>query len=194
MWRYVILAAVLVLAACSGGGDDVVTKLRMEGASMEPAFFNGDEVTVLRYKSPVQGGDLIAFHPPTSTDRTVVKRVIAVPGQTIEIRLQYGPSGKDLIGSQVQVDGTVLDEPYVEKITECNRQLGCIFSVPSENSPSVPNSRSSPVSMEAPLDNAVCQTTACYFVMGDNRINSADSRMGWLVPVDNIIGYVKPIR
>jgi hypothetical protein len=44
--------------------------------------------------------------------------------------------------------------------------------------------------VEPEAERQACETTGCYFVMGDNRQRSADSRQGWLVPAENIIGYV----
>ncbi len=190
MRRLGILLVILTATACGSGKADVITTLPIEGAAMEPALTNGEQVDVLRYDSPVKTGDLIAFYAPASLNRAMVKRVIAGPGQTVQIVEVYGPSGKDMVGSEVHVDGQRLEEPYVNGITECDRQFGCSFQAPTNPQPAVPTAGASPLSMVIGQGQPECERTACYFVMGDNRPNSADSRQGWLVPVDNIIGYV----
>jgi signal peptidase I len=150
---------------------------------MEPKFSNLDVLDVLRYTAPVATGDIIVFHAPTSPNREFVKRVIAGPGQQVEV----------VDGVEVRVDGQRLDEPFVKGLTQCNKQSACSFRIPPNLQPSIPGPGASPISnlIAGPVvDNLACQTTACYFVMGDNRQNSSDSRQGWLVPVDNIIGYI----
>jgi signal peptidase I len=150
---------------------------------MAPTFSNLDVLAVLRYTAPVAPGDIIVFQAPTSPNRDFVKRVIAGPGQEVEI----------IDGVEVRVDGHRLDEPHANGITQCNKQFGCSFRIPPNLQPSIFGHAASPISnlIGGPVvDNSACQTTACYFVMGDNRQNSSDSRQGWLVPVDNIIGYI----
>lgn len=162
---------------------------------MNPTLSSGEEADVLRYKAPIVPGDIIVFPAPTSVDRQFIQRVIAGPGQAVEIVNHSGPSGRDIESSEVRVDGQTLDEPYAIGVTECSRQLGCMFTVPGTQDPPVPDQDPSPISIQPPnYDNSACQTTACYFVMGDNRQNSSDSRQGWLVPVDNIIGYINVSR
>ncbi len=155
---------------------------------MEPKFSNLDVLDVLRYTAPVATGDIIVFHAPTSPNREFVKRVIAGRGQYTRI--------DDGVG--VRVDNQLLDEPYVKGVTQCQGQFGCSFLVPSNPQPAIPIPDSSPISIPIDelglLDALPCKTTACYFVMGDNRQNSSDSRQRWLVPVDNIIRYVESGR
>ena len=43
-----------------------------------------------------------------------------------------------------------------------------------------------------PIEDETCAVKGCYFVMGDNRQNSSDSRQGWVVPAENIRGYIAP--
>lgn len=61
----------------------------------------GEKVSL--YFSDPEPGDVVIFDSPLDEDETLVKRVIAVGGQTI-----------DLVDGVVYVDGEALDEPYVE--------------------------------------------------------------------------------
>ena len=161
---------------------------RVEGASMVPSLENGEYLIVnkLSYAKldmslfnvlpfyeagadPVthlwgkpHRGDVIVFRAPTSPNRDFIKRIIGLPGDTIEITSN----------GQVILNGTILDEPYITGTTNCNNSCEPV-TIPAEGS------------AEA---RAECGSDACYFVMGDNRQNSSDSRQKWLVPEENIIG------
>ncbi len=94
----------------------------VEGASMSPTFTNGDLLIVskLAYRSfdiawlpwsdneawqpfgDPSPGDVVVFHFPGNTDRDFIKRVIATPGQTVEVT-----------GGQLYVDGVLADEPFI---------------------------------------------------------------------------------
>ena len=72
--------------------------------SMENTIKVGDQVwseKITYYMRDPQYGDIITFEDPEISGRTLIKRVIATEGQTV-----------DLIGGQVYVDGVALDEPY----------------------------------------------------------------------------------
>jgi signal peptidase I len=156
----------------------LVQAFYIPSASMEPTLAIGDRVFVnkLAYDlGDVGRGDVIVFENPSPgavPDRGVVdgflhwlgegigvaqpenedfiKRVIGLPGETLEIR-----------DNVVYIDGEPIDEPYLTR--EARRFNGDFGPT------------------EIPADS--------YFVMGDNRGNSADSRYGLgFVPQDKIIG------
>jgi len=180
----VLLAALIFLSVRAS-----FQNFRVEGASMSPSLHNGEYLIVnkLSYAQIDLGmldflpfydagedsvkhlwgspdrGDVIVFEAPTSPGRDFIKRIIGLPGDTVEIT----SDGK------VIVNGTILDEPYTAGATSCSGQEECNRQIPAEGS------------AEA---EAKCGSNACYFVMGDNRQNSSDSRQGWLVPEENIIG------
>lgn len=135
-----------------------------EGGSMEPTFVDGDRVEVLPFDRPVANGDIIVFAAPTAPDRDFAKRVIGTPGDTVQIDPGTG---------EVAVDGKVISEPYIQGATSCGES--CTYEVPEAGSPEAHDR---------------CGSDECYFVMGDNRQNSSDSRLGWLVPAENIIGWI----
>jgi signal peptidase I len=95
-------------------------------------------------------GDIIVFHYPGDTDEDYIKRVIGVPGDTVEMRDQ-----------QVYVNGERLNEPYINE--DCT-----VSDCPDRVFPTLGADE--------------------YFVMGDNRNHSTDSRRGWVVERQHIVG------
>jgi signal peptidase I len=83
----------------------VVRNFRVVGTSMEPNLHNGQYLIVdkISYRlGETQRGDVIVFEPPNRPDEDYVKRVIALPGELVEIR-----------NGQVFINNHPLDEPYV---------------------------------------------------------------------------------
>jgi len=77
------------------------------GTSMQPSFQNGQRLVVNKavYKfSEPERGDVIIFEPPTKSQADYIKRIIALPGDTVEIK-----------NEAVYVNGSELDEPYIKK-------------------------------------------------------------------------------
>ena len=105
-----------------------------------------------------QRGDIIVFKYPQDEKRDFIKRIIGVPGDTVQVR-----------GNQVFVNGKALDEPYV-KAGSSRPHLGaqfCGYAFGCEPTVVPPES---------------------YFVMGDNRDNSQDSRYWGFVKRDKVKG------
>ncbi|MEM9336559.1 MAG: signal peptidase I [Patescibacteria group bacterium] len=127
----------------------------VSGASMDDTFHSGeylivDQVTY-QFEEP-QRGDVVIFRFPKDPSKFFIKRVIAIPGDTIEI------SGTEVkLINETYPGGLVLDEPYIKSM------------------------RPGPATSETLGERE-------YFVMGDNRDESSDSRAWGLVQEDQIIG------
>jgi signal peptidase I len=165
-----VVELVLVLALAFGLAylvqGWIVKPYRIPSASMEPTLQIGDMVLVNRFiyhLHPPRRGDIIVFHPPGHGDTPVpgakteasvnyIKRVIGLPGETIQIK-----NGTVLICSAPHVGCHALHESYVATHHYANFAP---HTVP-------------------PGD---------YFVLGDNRGNSDDSRIWGPLPRRNIIG------
>ena len=126
----------------------------VQGASMEPTFENGQYLIVdqisYRFEEP-ERGDVIIFRYPRDPSKFFIKRVIGLPGETIEIN---GSTVSVYTGSE---DKRTLNEFYI------------------------PEMRANTVLAESLGENE-------YFVMGDNRDHSSDSRMWGVLNRDLIIG------
>jgi signal peptidase I len=130
---------------------------------------------------PVKRGDIIVFRYPLNIKEDYVKRVIGVPGDRIH-----------LVNKQVYLNGKKLDEPY--KV-----QKSPYIDPYRDNFPNgEPNINLPPSTLDM-LRNHVMNGDVVvppdhYFAMGDNRDNSADSRVPLrdggvgLLPIDNLVG------
>src|SRR5947209_7686943 len=106
--------------------------------------------------------DVIVFKYPEDPDRDFIKRVIALPGETVELREK-----------RVYINGKPLDEPYVHFL-EPPGGAGEFHEVTSFDV----RERYGPVTVPANQ----------YFVMGDNRDNSQDSRYWGFLPREYVKG------
>jgi signal peptidase I len=127
----------------------VVQPVRIEGEAMMPKLKHGDKVFMLKRIGELERGDIIVFLYPHDQSKSYIKRIVGLPGETIDIK-----DGK------VSINGKLLDEPYLD--------------------PKFASHDTMPVPVAIPADQ--------YFVLGDNRGNSSDSRAWGTVSRDLIYG------
>ena len=116
-------------------------------SSMESTIMTGDFVIGTRFDAKdIERYDIMVFNAPDEPESYFIKRVIGLPGETLEIR-----DAKVYINHS----DTPLDEPYLKENWVAMND-GLTYEIPEE----------------------------CYFVMGDNRNNSADGRYWAMEAVD----------
>lgn len=84
----------------------VVRIIVVSGPSMENTLFNGDAMVVWSLGYEPKQGDVVVLTQPSYQDDSIVKRVIAVGGQTVDI---------DYSAGTVSVDGVALQEDYIKE-------------------------------------------------------------------------------
>ena len=153
----------------------VVQAFKIPTGSMENNLLIGDHLLVNKFvygsaATPIERailpmraidrGDVVVFKFPQEPDRDFIKRVIGLPGETLEVRHK-----------KVFIDGTALDEPYVHFLVPPS---------PERQEVALADVRESYGPVTVPADQ--------YFVMGDNRDNSQDSRWWGYLPRDLVKG------
>lgn len=151
----------------------LIGRFEIHQISMEPNFHEGQRVIVSKLDSiwsnlfvrtaqaaetqtsspfaPRRGQIVVFYTSPERSGDALIKRVIGLPGDRIELR-----------DGGVMVNGALLDEPYVHGLTtSCNRYCEPFTLGPGQ-----------------------------YFLMGDNRLNSMDSRDFGPIPDGQIVGRV----
>ncbi len=171
---------------------------RIPSSSMRPTLVIGDFVLVNKFiyglRLPVlhnkildfgepERGDIIVFRYPLDTKIDYIKRVVGVPGDLIEMR------GKQLIVNNKLVEITRTGEkPWFDG--SCKEYKSDVFEsrLPGKLHKIMHMSNRSAI-----REGKWVVPKGKYFVMGDNRENSRDSRFWGFVPNDNIVGKAQAI-
>jgi signal peptidase I len=124
----------------------------------------------------IRRGDIVVFHYPVNPGQHFVKRVVGLPGDRLR-----------LINKRVYINGAPLEEPYVQYITTMRDSYRDDFPRTDIPAPGVTALwwREMRKLVE---DHQLIVPAGHYFVLGDNRDDSQDSRYWGFVPRENIIG------
>jgi signal peptidase I len=156
----------------------VVQAFKIPTGSMENNLLIGDHLLVNKFIfaptatrlerallpiEQIRRGDILVFKFPEDPERDFIKRVIGLPGETLEMR-----------DKKIYINGTPIDEPYVH----------FIFPVEGQGTPGVDFTESGVQRNYGP----VVVPDDQYFMMGDNRDNSEDSRYWGFMPRDYVKG------
>jgi signal peptidase I len=185
----------------------LVEPFKIPSGSMIPTLLVGDFILVNKYtygiRIPVlnkkvfelsspQRGDVVVFRYPVNPSLDYIKRVVGLPGDKVEYRnkrltingqampmrpngdfldkekLYYTPRFVETLGG-VEHDALVEDEapPFVPHVDQFPQRDKCLYN----------------------SEGFICEVPAGhYFMMGDNRDNSQDSRVWGFVPDENLVG------
>ena len=146
----------------------VVQAFKIPTGSMEPNLLIGDHLLVNKFvfgpgsferailpTRDIRRGDVVVFKYPEDPERDFIKRVIGLPGETLELKAH-----------RIQINGKPLDEPYA-------------YYLPRPSGDGLHESTSDDVRDSY---GPVVVPPDAYFVMGDNRDNSQDSRYWGFLP------------
>src|SRR5579884_1401668 len=127
--------------------------VKVEGTSMMPSLIDQERIFINKFiyrfgLADIGRGDTVVFWFPQDTSKSYIKRVIGIPGDTVEVR-----------NGTVYVNGHALNEPYVPEIYRDHASMPPRTVEPDH-----------------------------YFVLGDHRSSSNDSRTWWTVPRSYIYG------
>ena len=104
-WMHCIIVAMIV---CVLLFVLVARVIDVRGQSMEPTLYEGDKIIITRLAGDYEQGDIVVLRKDSFRAEPIVKRVIALEGQTVEIDFEEGV---------VYVDGVALNEPYTMERT-----------------------------------------------------------------------------
>jgi len=133
----------------------------VNGESMMPTLVDKEKIIVSKI-SKLKRFDIVPFKAPDAPDKLYIKRIIGLPGDNVEYR-----------NDTLYINNKVYKEPYLDEYKKS------VSGLLTEN-----------FSLHS-LYNMTTVPDDTYFVMGDNRQNSKDSRMIGFIKKEDIIGSSK---
>lgn len=170
----------------------VFEPFRIPSGSLKPTLLVGDFILVNKFdygiRLPVlhtkifamnepKRGDIVVFREPPTESRDLIKRVIGIPGDNISYKDKVLYINGNIVSQQFEKYSTDQDEdlPPWTVVQKQENLFGVnhgIYQIPSRDND----------------DFEVVVPEGKYFMMGDNRDDSADSRSWGFLPEENIIG------
>jgi len=201
--RFELLRTILIAGLIAVGFRSFLFEpFNIPSGSMMPTLLVGDYLFVSKYSYgysrysfplglvPFDGrlvgdeperGDVVVFRQPTDTSVAFIKRVIGLPNDEIQVR-----------NGVLYINGEAVERKLVGEGTATNGFSTMRYNVYEETLPGGTTHLIQEMSDEASLDNTVTFKVlpGHYFMMGDNRDNSRDSRTAsvGMVPAQNLIG------
>jgi len=162
--RFSLLGCMLILLTLVGWGVLIAFKIyRIPTGGMDPAIQVGDRVVARKWVQPKRG-DIIVFDYPPQSNTQFIKRLVALPGETVEIR-----------DKQLFVNGKKMDEIYA-----WHDDAQTFAGDPKLPEPYRSRDQFGPALVPA----------NSFFVLGDNRDRSSDSRYWGTISRDHLRGVV----
>jgi signal peptidase I len=185
----------------------LVEPFKIPSSSMVPTLLVGDFILVNKYvygiRLPVvnrklievgrpERGDVMVFRYPEDSSLDYIKRVIGVPGDRIEYRnkrlsINGAPVPLRQVEDYLSRERMQFSRRFIETVNGTGHEILLDEDAPA----SVMPGRAFPFAGNCNYNTSGLACTVPpghYFVMGDNRDNSSDSRVWGFVPDDNIVG------
>lgn len=212
IWREYFESAVVTVIMALFGMTFIVQAVKVPTGSMQNTITIGDHLLVNKFiygpgdpfpllpQREVRRGDIIVFKYPGDPNNpegdrrpdnlpfktNYVKRVIALPGERVQVRGERVLiNGQELPEHRISAIDHV-DDPRTPGILENNKQLEILENPPRKEGESYSVFYSTDRTLESGIDEVV--PAGHYFVMGDNRNNSQDSRAWGFVPRELVVG------
>ena len=196
-WVYLLLILLPLPFSVAGAfriRETMLEAFIVPSKSMYPTIHFGERVLAnkMAYRSgPVQKGDVIVFLNPNKRYQNYIKRVVALPGDTIEIRsnelyindkkLHRSKVGDSAVKNDKMLTGDIFQE------TNDTATYRILVTSPPSTKPTDDEHHEGIDFAKTTVPNGHC------FVLGDNRNNSHDSRIFGPVPMSDIIGRIDSI-
>ncbi|MCL2659279.1 MAG: signal peptidase I [Acidobacteriaceae bacterium] len=161
---------------------------RIPSGSMEPTLMIGDFLLVdkqvastdqanyLLPPAPIRHGEIVVFHYPVDPSMHLIKRVVGLPGDHLRLR-----------DGHLYVNGAPVSEPYAMYLPSGADNFRDNFPRLQNADPNIDSHWW--IRMRRLIDNGeLIVPEDCYFVLGDNRNQSEDSRYWGFVPREAIVG------
>ena len=148
----------------------IATPVKVNGSSMYPTLYDGDTMLLYKLTKKIHGINRFDIVVINTDSGKLIKRVIGLPGDKIKYETITNEDGK--IISNLYVNDKIVLEDFINEEAR-NATCKTESAICSESGLIVPEDE--------------------YFVMGDNRINSKDSRMLGTIPEKEITGTTELI-